>query len=297
MADQVVKESETRALAEALKKTGEVESIELDPVEFGRIVLSVPEGRKLVSVKPFADEYLERPERTKGTARVQTLGSFIDLTGRHQSTTSALFVDSTGSNPKMTAVIDYHDGQKTNWSQHRIVYPFPLSPEWTAWTKIAPFWLSQTDLAEFLESRIDDVLDPAAAGDSTTAQAKLLGLTLASPTRLLELSRGLTIRVGARVTQAVNLSTGEAQIGFEEKHEGDGGPLKIPGGFVVAIPVFRGGAQYQVPVRLRYRVKDGSVTWSCTPQRVEQIWDHAIAEACEQAVVGTSLPLYHGEPE
>ena len=149
-----------------------------------------------------------------------------------------------------------------------------------------------------LEAHLLDVLDPATAGESIRAMAAQLGLPIASPQRLLELSRGLSIRVGSKVKQTVNLSTGEAQIGFEETHDGtDGAPLKIPGAFVVGIPVFRNGALYQMLVRLRYRVSGGSVVWFFAPQHADRIWDDAITGACAGAQEKTELPLFYGTPE
>lgn len=77
----------------------------------------------------------------------------------------------------------------------------------------------------------------------------------------------------------------------------DGAPLAIPFAFLLAIPVFRSGAVYQVPARLRYRVRDAGVTWSFNLYRPERCLDDAFREACERAQKETSLSLFLGSPE
>lgn len=295
--------NENQALIDEVKKFNEVQILKVENAddELPRYILSIPHGRQIQSAKAFLDEYLLRPERVKGTASLTTLTSFIEHVNRFKGKNSAVFADvSNQQAPKLVAVIDYHDGGQdgADWCQHRAVYEFPLSAEWVAWrSKERNAQIGQQEFAEFLEDRIVDVMHPETAGETVRLFATDLGLTLASPQRLLELSRGLTVRVGAKVVQSTNLSTGEMQIAFEEKHDGEGGPLKIPGAFAVGIPVFRNGPVYSIPVRLKYRVTAGSVTWGFSLQRIEKVWDHAVEEVCNEAREKTGLPLFFGKPE
>lgn len=106
--------------------------------------------------------------------------------------------------------------------------------------------------------------------------------------RLLELSRGLSVRVDSKVTQHINPSTGEAQLAYEETHGAkDGGVLKVPDGFVIAIPVFRGGPLYPMVCRLRYRVQrsEGRVTWAIALHRADKVFEHAFSEVVGRACV------------
>lgn len=260
------------------------------------------ESIELESMKPFLDEYLEAPERRAGTAEVTTLASFVDHTKRFADPDSALFADDDVKAPSLTSVLDYHRAGASSdprFGMHRAIYRFPISDEWKAWT--APREpMKQAAFGEFLEDRCIDVLDPAAVGAGTTKLATTLGLTLADPVRLLELARGLAVNVETKVAGVMNLSSGEAQISFEEKHVGQGGTaLKVPTGFVIAIPVFRSGAAYQLPVRLRYRVlpNGGGIVWLFQIARIEQAFRDALAEACTKASEETGLPLFYGKPE
>lgn len=304
------KESENRALLEAVKQFGDVEGIEVDDspdgLEYAPQVVSVPEGRTLESLKPFIDELRTRPERKRGTSTLTTIDSFVAQVNRSKDGDTVIFADvANRSDPKLLAVFDYNqkgpEGQ-ARFGQHRALYKFPVSDQWKAWTAKPLENLSQVDFAEFLENRIMDVTDPSdmdPEGKGTLATfCRQLGITLASPQRLMELSRGLTVHADHRVIQNVNVGTGEAQIQFAEEHkDAAGAPIKVPGGFAVCIPVFLGGAPYNIPVRLRYRVKDGQVRWTLQPQRLDVVWDDAVTEAVNAVTTKTELTTLVGTPE
>lgn len=266
------------------------------------LVAVLPAGLTLQSVKPLFDAYRAAPERRIGTAKLDELDSFIAHVKRFADEDSAIFADQNDEAPKLTAVLDYHrkDAEgDPRFGQHRAEYAFPLSDEWEKWTEKNGAQMSQADFAEFVEARIADAIDPANAGEGARVLETKLGISYASPARLLELSRGLTISVGRRVQQVVNTGTGEAKIAFAEDHTDptSGAPLKVPGGFVIGIPVFRGGAPYEIPVRLRYRAAGSSVVWFLELYRTDVVFRHAFREAAEKARTETNLPLFFGAPE
>lgn len=285
-----------QAIIEAARKFGDVQTI----TGAGVNLASVPQGRTLVSLKPFLDELRAAPERKRGKAMLQTIGSFVDHVNRHKDADSVMFADIESAAPYLLAVYDYNEAGPEGaprFGQHRAVYPFPLSDEWNAWEAAGGAgFRGQQAFAEFLEDRIMDV--SADAGASVTALAEELGLTLATPRKLLELSRGLTINVAARVANHQNLSSGEGQLVFQTEHRDEqGAPIKVPGAFAISIPVLSGGPAYKLPVRLRYRVKDGSVSWAVSIERVERAWKIALEESCAFAAKETGLPLFYGTPE
>ena len=114
----------------------------------------------------------------------------------------------------------------------------------------------------------------------------------------MELSRGLSVRENLQAKSAVNLDTGEGEIKWVSEHsDEEGRPLKIPNLFLICIPVFENtGVAYRIAVQLRYRLRDGKVTWIYTMYRVELIFDHAISEACKRVKAETELPLILGRP-
>lgn len=258
-------------------------------------------GVQVLETSGYLDDYRTRPERRKGTARALDLASFMSLTQRFADEDSALFADPSPTHPSLTAVLDYHrqtaDGAP-RFGEHRVVYAFPLSDEWKAWQAMNGKEMSQAQFAEFVENRILDVADPSGAGEMARALAEGTGATFASPSRLLELSRGLSVRVGQKVRNAANLATGEVEVQFVTEHQDQlGQPLRVPSAFLVAFPVFRQGDAFKLPVRLRYRLRDGDVRWFYELYRADLAFEAAFNEACAKAHQQTGLPLFFGAPE
>lgn len=276
---------------------------ELRNVSDGVNVLVLPEGMAAYSVKKHIDEYLEHPERRLGTAKFFDLSSIIEHANRFKSDHSALFALPGMDAPSITSVLDYHDSGHAGtprFCRHRGVYEFPLSPEWQAWMAVDGKRLSQVEFAEFLEDRILDISTSTIEANGTGAMdlTRAIGGTIATPSDLMNLSRGLKVHVASRVEDATNLSSGEVQLRFEEQHKGsDGKPLVVPTGFLIAIPVFRYGPLYVNAVRLRYRLNQGNVTWIMQIHRPDISFRHAFDESCEKAKTDTGLPLFLGAPE
>lgn len=308
MADttNISQESDFGALVKTLKERGEADVIELKDDKGGTIqVLAVTDGygkRTITPVKKFLDEYRTAPERREGTATLTTIASFCDHVKRFMDDHSVIFADvDDRKDARLVSVLDYHEKKSTGaprFGKHRGAYKFPLTDEWNAWNAVNGKEMVQGAFAQFLEDRIMDIQAPSEAGDLVKAFAANLGGDMATAQRLTELSNGLNVRVDTAVTNAVNLSTGEGQINFQETHgDKDGGPIKVPKGFAIAIPVFKGGTFYSMPVRLRYRVAQQKVLWTLLLWRSDRVWDDAIKIACDFAHAETGRDLLYGKPE
>ena len=293
-----MEENNAKAVIDLVER---LDGAELIPLTIGDVpngvAVVLPHGKNLHSIKKYQDEYRLRPERKEGSATLTTLVDFNAYVQRHMEADSAVFCDDTDkSKPRLVAVFDAH-GKDPNWQKHRASYAFPLSDEWVKWSKL-PEWFSQADFAAFIEDRITDVIDPSTAGSIAKKFAEDVGAQLATPAKLLELSRGLAINVDAKLANKVNLGSGEGQLIFKEEHNDENGaPLKVPGAFCIAIPVFRLGVAYSVPVRLRYRAKEGRVVWNLALQRIDHVFENAIAEAAKSVAEVTSLPVFRGKPD
>jgi len=266
------------------------------------LTVFVPEGLNPYPLNPLLDQLRDAPRRAKGTADTTSLDSFIALVNRHRAAgNTVVFCDDANRGaPSLIAVLNYHGAGDPQFGDHRVRYPFPLSEEWIAWNGAAGNYIPQAEFADYLESRIVDVVDPVNA--SAEVKSPLSAITqqgdLATAVRLLSIARDLSLRVDARLQSAVKLSSGESSITWEEEHTAtDGGPLRVPVGFVIGIPVFRNGPRYEVAVRLRYRVAGGKVSWGVFPLRPDLAFDDAVAEACAAVEEKTTCPVYHGTPE
>jgi len=299
-------EAETTDLAAVIGTIERLDEVKVIPIERGTPmnahVLAVPNGKTLKPIKEFLDAYLPNPERRKGTAKLTTLVSFMDHVNRFKDDHSAVFADlQNPAAPRLIGVLNYHEREKgkARFGDHRAEYAFPISDEWTAWTNMKGE-MALGDFAEFLEEHIGDVVDPVnlAKDSATLAEAAQLGIKLATPQALMELSRGIAVNVKSSVANAIRLSSGETQVNFKEEHEGaDGKPLVVPGGFAIAIPVFRQGTPYLLLVRLRYGVAGTRVLWRFAISKVAKSFDDAVTTVCAQAREGTGSPLFYGTPE
>lgn len=291
--------TEASAVANIVTRLTKPALVVLEPNEdpAKAIKVLVGPGGDVISIKKFVDEYRTGPERRKGTTTLHDLSSFVQFVMRFQDQGSAIFADRINATPLLTAVLDYSQGNGAapRFGEHRAVYPFPLSDEWKAWTSLNAKPMGQAAFAEFLEGRIADVIDPLSALETTKELMESLLCKFASPARLMDLARSLTVRVESTVANQQNLSSGESVLRYDTVHTDErGAPLDVPGAFLISVPVFRSDVRYQLAARLRYRVKEGKVTWWFELYRSAETFDHAFSQACLFASAQTSLPLFMG---
>jgi len=322
-------QSEAAAVAEIATRHFKAEPITItDPRDGTEVTLvAMPDGNAGLRFHDTSQQLnaaRKNPLKRDGRASFTRLDSFIAHVNRFKSGETALFAEDSmrgGENPRITAVIDYHDrvnGEgapaepSPRWGQHKSVYTFPVSDEFKTWTEIDGQPMDQTLFAEFLEDHVVDVMavpdflkaESQGADDISAADRALLDLMLkiqgrpCGPEKLMELSRGLKVFSQEKVVNSTNLSSGEGQIQFATEHtDADGKPLKVPNMFLIAIPIFRGGAPYRIPVRLRYRKSGPALMWSLVLHNLDLVCDHAVTEACDRAAKETDLPLFYGFPE
>lgn len=313
MSDSALQSAATLAeLSEVVRKHGDTEIFTFDHPQKGAAspdipVAIVPEGRRVMSLRPILEDFLQRPSRRRGTDTVYDPKSFVALVNRFGSTAEALiFADPDEKAPRMVCVFNHHpegpenpDGSKNGWRDHRAVYTIRLSERWEAWAKADGQWMDQVTFAEFIEDRIQDVvLVDTDQEPKLNELLQLLGGKTASASKLMELARGIEISAGVSVKTAITLATGECNVQFVEQHnDGRGAPLTVPNLFFIGIPVFDGGAPYRIAVRLRYRLRQGVMHWSVVQHRPDQIFDDAFDGLKQQVERETSVTVVSGKPE
>lgn len=266
-------------------------------------------GWEPFDVKGLIDKWRDAPQRRVGSATTLTLTSFVELVNRHKDASSAVFADLLSAAPSLTAVIDYHTHKppldeelvalavnSPRFCQHRVRYAFPISDEWKAWTGKSGDWMDQGSFAQWLEDRLPDMANPNE--DETELFSAVMLTTVGAPNQIMGLSRNLTINVESTVGSALTLQTGESSVVFTEVHkDGQGQPVKVPGGFVLSIPLFDGGEPRRVPVRLRYRKQGAKIVWQFSLWRAKDVVRSALDGDFETVATETGLPVYHGSPE
>jgi uncharacterized protein YfdQ (DUF2303 family) len=262
------------------------------------------DGFSVVS-KASLSEYLIHPERRTGTAAMTRLESFIDHVVRFKNDDSVVFARDDRAAPGLTAVLDYHDAGAAGtprFGKHRTTFNFPLSDEWKLWTKFDGTKMNMVEFAEFLEERVNDIDTIESRDDLNEDIQRFIGATgldkIATPSRLVELSRNLQIHESSVFKGVQNLSSGEGVLRFESEHtDAAGAPVDVPGLFIICIPVFAHDGYYRIAARLRYRkTNDGIVFWYDL-WRTDLVFDHAFDQACARVKAETDLPLLIGAPE
>ncbi|MBB4042045.1 uncharacterized protein YfdQ (DUF2303 family) [Microvirga flocculans] len=254
-------------------------------------------GGKVESIKKQIEDYRLTPERRKGTATVTTLQSFIALTNRHKDEGSAIFGKTSWPEPKLTAVIDYHDeANAPRRCEHRIVYSFPLTDEIKTWIDLNGKMMEQSDFAAFLEEHAAELASPF--DGETSEYERLFKERFSNPIELINLSRHLEVHVGAKVKRAERLQTGERTVEFVEEHlNGAGEKVDIPGIFMVSVRAFMDGEPVRIPARLRYRLSGGTIKWFYQLYRWEFFLRERVQADLEEAGKETGLPVFEGQPE
>ncbi len=297
--------AEARELVEAYVRP---EYVSLTEPSSGTIALFTAHanGVKPVPAEAF-DPFRKAPLARRGTAQFLTIESLIEHANRFKDEGSVLFANNDRAFPSIISVLDYHPAgadSPPRFGRHRGAFPFPLSDEWKAWLGKNATPMPMAEFAEFLEDRIIDVLHLIAGEDELSEDlSKFIAAgggeaLIATPQRLVELSRGLQVNENSAVREVIKLASGETQMLFQSEHtDANGEPLRVPSLFLIAIPVFANGPLYRLAARLRYRKTPGGIVFWYDLWRHDRTFDHAFDESCERAKVETELPLLFGTPE
>lgn len=297
-----LRQSEAQAIIDDVRKhTGPYYLDIQHPTEPGQFIhfAFIPGKLDPIDVTELVDEHRDTPKALEGTARLSDLASFVQHVRAFSKDSTVLFANPNRLQPELTAVYDYQTSEKPSFARHRATYGFQVSDQWKAWTQVAGRALSQAEFASFLEAHLEDLISPESIGEQTKRVLGALSMAPSLPSEIFELSKGLSLNVSSQVTQKLNSSTGERELSFSEEHKGAGGvyKLEVPKAFVIAIPVFQLGAHFQIPVRIQYRLTDGSIKWTLAPLRTENVFDAAFREACTTAANETETPLFYGIDE
>ena len=279
---------------------GEIVTIS-DPRDGTNAPAILGDGIHVISPREF-DQYRIRPTRREGAATHTRLDSFIDHVNRFKGENSAVFAVDNMAGPKLTAIFDYHPSGYASDAEnmkHRAVYSFPLSDEWQAWSGANGKAMAMSDFASFLEDHIVDVTTDKPKSDAAKDFLAKTGGNLASPSKLIEIARGLQVNEASTLREARNLSSGEAEVVFQSEHlDANGNKLTLPNAFMICIPVFARATVFdQILARFRYRKSGTGLVFWFDLWRPDLVFEHAFTEACDLVKKETALPLFVGNPE
>lgn len=273
----------------------------LESYEFSRMVhlLDLPKDRHLVDVTEFLDRHADAPRRVAGTGRHESLASLIAHARAYRDDRSVAFVSPEAG--AIQVVYDYYmaggEGPgrvgMAGWRQHRAEFKIAEHPDFLRWKAYAGQPLSGAEFAELLEDGALQLHDAPAGESQWAAAMRLLAARLnvnwGTPADIISLARTFKVKAETEIVSAQTLASGETEIAFKETHRDGqgGGPIRAPGLFLIAVPIFEGDvAAYRIAVKLRYRLHGASVVWSYQLHDVENLEREAWADLARRFRAG-----------
>ncbi len=273
-------------LAETLAK--EMKS----PVEIGsepkgnmrRIAL--PPGWTLAEKDDDA-KLLDKPRRKKAKATLLDPESFIDYTKRHGSLANSTIwckANYKAGQVSFTAILNDHGEQEDepNWRDHTASFTPEYSEEWTRWNGKHKQQFTQAEFAAFIEDNMKDIA--GVEGSPTGAQ-------------MLEMALTFEANQDMRFKSAIRLQNGGVQMSFVQDDDAQTlQKMQVFDRFTLGMPVFWNGEAYRVDARLRYRVRDGKLTFWFELIRQDKVLEAAAKTLIQQIREKTGSPFFFGEP-
>lgn len=286
-----------------------------DPLT-GRLVPFVVVNGGIASLENVFNEARDEPVFARGVTQLDDRASFISWVRQFKVRETRLFASSAGHVFRIEAVIDNDTPCSENTidatadadrESHlpipgrrafRAAHAFVFHDRFKVWNAGFSKWLKQDELAELLEEGILEIVPETMVPKESRAGRFLEGarISAAAPVDVLSLAKGLELTVSTAVKNVVNLSNGTSQVAFEEKHAGKGGQeLHVPKAFVIALPILADDVlRTPIAVRVRYRLREGSLQWFLAPYDLQSCVRDAIESACWNIQDQTGVEVFQG---
>lgn len=213
------------------------------------------------------EDFLPAPRRIQEKVKLLSADSFIHYCTNFATPASVILADA--DNTSLTARLDYHvDPETPDWCGHSAVYQCVKSKAWELWERYDGKTLSQSDFAELIEDRAADVVTPTGS-------------------ELLEIATKFQVIRKAVFGSAIRLATGEFQFNYCD--ENDKGTIEVPETITLGLAPFHNGESYEVQARLRYRLKEGQLTFTFKLINPERVVEDAFKSVVEKVKEGVSL--------
>lgn len=197
------------------------------------------------------EQYTANPRRKSGSITVRDVDSLITYLNAQKEEGTLAFADTAGG---IKAFINHHDAEAAGWRDHIATLAREQTTAYKRWTAANGQWMKQEAFAEFLESRMGEIVSPDGA-------------------QLLEIAQFFTANTTVGFSSSKLLSNGRVQFQYIENIEeksGRAGDLTVPTEFTVLLRPYKDARlpaagqpdpeQFLVNARLRYRLAQNAVT-------------------------------------
>jgi len=253
------------------------------PFELSPNQIAIPAGWEVKDTETL----LDAPRRKKARVGIATTPDFINYLKRQGSLDSCTIwceADYPIGKVEYTAIINDHteaeDGQQ--WRDHIATYVPAKSVEWRRWNDANAKAMDQMTFANFLETNLADI---------ASAEGYPTG------TEMLTMATGLEIIQDSRIKSAVRIQSGGVRVEYVDDANADTAKsMEVFSKFALGLPVFWGGDAYQVEARLKYKLREGKLTFwyeLTRPDKTLEDAAHSITAAIQSS---TGFPMFHGNP-
>lgn len=231
------------------------------------------------------EDLLPVPFRKKGSVNLDDDNSFISYINRHkleELSTIYCLADYKESKVEFKCILNDHraskDGQQ--WRDHCAAYQPEFSEEWRRWVGGNKRQLTQLEFAMFIEENLNDVAAPDG---------------MPTGNQLLEMALSFQANQDLRFKSAIRLQNGGVNMSFVQDDDNQTlATMQMFDKIAIGIPVFWNGDAYQITARLRYRVREGKLTFWYELIRADKTLEHATKQLIEKIKLETGIPLYFG---
>lgn len=163
-------------------------------------------------------------------------------------------------------------------------YNCPPSVEWQRWNRNSQHLadgatkkgMAQAEFMQFLEDNLLDIIRPSSGA-------------------LLQAVHSFEAKKDVDFKSATRLQDGSITFNYNEQvnEVAQPGKLSLPEVFTILIPVFDGGAKYELDARLRYRITGGGLLLWYELVRPHKVLEHAFNTVLDEVTAGVvDVPVY-----
>lgn len=244
---------------------------------------TIPDGYKLHDL----ERLLPQPNRKRGKVITSDSDGFIFYVvkhGAHDLTVIYADIDSEKNHFNLTALLDDHAQNAAFWRDHRCEFKPKLAVEWARWVGKQKTPMSQSDFAAWLEDNLPDIADVPG---------------MPSGTDILQMALGFEATADKRMRSKISLQSGGYQLEYVDDEDKDTRTrMQVFERFTLGLPVFDGSdSAYPLEARLKYREKDGKLTFWFELIRHDRVFKRAVVDELNKIKTATEYPVIAGKPE
>ena len=261
--------------ADAISKIEQLACTDPVPLEPNRIyaVRGKDGETRVLSTAGYVDMLDPRvSDIIQRTVTVWDAASFLAYVHRHVTDPAYLEVWCDLDQRTVTAIIDAPRGADPGLAGHVAQLRVKPTIEWTDWARANGQYLTQSEMAEFIEDHLPQFVDPPGA-------------------EMLEIATSIQTSSKGSFESAIRLESGQQQFAWREEIEGKAGrkgTLAIPSQVTIAMAPFQESPAYKITARFRYRVNGGDLRLALKIDRAAQVLETAFSEIVSEIVAGIS---------